>query len=105
MKGEGTMSENDNDEAALMRRALIDELAREVSDGEGNLVVQRELIARALVTMGATCNVAALRELLNRIIGRVPQAAKAKEEPRRLIVRWQGSAGPTPDEPTMPPAP
>jgi hypothetical protein len=93
---------DENSNADLMRRALVDELARETSDGVGNLVVQRDLIARALVDLGVTRNIGALREILNRTIGRPPQAPKAKEEPRRITVRWQGYGGPTPDEPTMP---
>ena len=87
------------DEAALMRRALIEELGRAVSDGEGNLVLQRDLLARALVNLGAhQHNIAALRELLNRTMGRVPTATKLPAPPRHVHVRWMGYGGPNPDD-------
>ncbi|MCC6777557.1 MAG: hypothetical protein IT537_13140 [Hyphomicrobiales bacterium] len=92
------------DEGVLMRQALIEELGRAVSDGEGNLVLQRELLARALVNLGVhQHNIAALRELLDRIMGRVPAAAKPPEPPRHVRVHWMGYGGPNSDD-TAPPA-
>ena len=74
----------------LIRDALVEELQREATDADGIVTTKVRLVARALIDMSIAGDVAALRELQDRIGGK-PLPAVADKQPTRVTFQWKDS--------------
>jgi hypothetical protein len=74
----------------LIRDALLEELQREAVDGDGIMTKKVNLVARALIDMSIAGDVAALKELQDRIGGK-PLPAVADKQPTRVTFQWKDS--------------
>lgn len=81
----------------LMRDALSLELHREANDEDGSAVKKLRLVARKLVDKAIEGDVAAIKEINDRMDGKVPQAVAGAdgEGPVKhlLEVSWKSSGG------------
>jgi hypothetical protein len=76
----------------LIRDALLDELQREAMDADGAVTKKLQLVARTLVDKSIAGDVAALKELQDRIDGKAPPAAAgADKRPARITFQWKDS--------------
>jgi hypothetical protein len=74
----------------LIRDALVEELQREAKDNDGVVTTKVRLVARALIDLSIAGDVAALRELQDRIGGK-PLPAVADKQPTRVTFQWKDS--------------
>ena len=76
----------------LIRDALLEELQREATDADGTATKKLLLVARTLVDKSIAGDVAALKELQDRIDGKPPPAtAGAAKRPTRITFQWKES--------------
>jgi hypothetical protein len=74
----------------LIRDALLEELQREATDADGTAVKKLLLVARTLVDKSIAGDVAALKELQDRIDGKPPPATGgADKRPARITFAWK----------------
>ena len=74
----------------LIRDALVEELQREATDADGIVTTKVRLVARTLIDMSIAGDVAALKELQDRIGGK-PLPAVADKQPTRVTFQWKDS--------------
>jgi hypothetical protein len=72
-----------------MREALDAELRRESDDGDGHKAGVLQLIARKLATKALDGDLAAIKEIFDRIDGRSVTGAPAEEPPRKVVFQWK----------------
>ena len=76
----------------LIRDALLEELQREATDADGTATKKLLLVARTLVDKSIAGDVAALKELQDRIDGKPsPATAGAAKRPARITFQWKDS--------------
>jgi hypothetical protein len=76
----------------LIRDALLEELQRETTDNDGAVTRKLQLVARTLVDKAIAGDVAALKELQDRIDGKPPPAtASADKRPKLVTFQWKDS--------------
>jgi hypothetical protein len=76
----------------LIRDALLEELQRDATDADGTVTTKLQLVARTLVDKSIAGDVAALKELQDRIDGKPPPAnAGADKRPERITFQWKDS--------------
>jgi hypothetical protein len=76
----------------LIRDALLEELQREAMDADGTATKKLLLVARTLVDKSIAGDVAALKELQDRIDGKPPPSnAGADKRPARITFAWKSS--------------
>jgi len=75
-----------------IRAALLEELEREATDADGTMTKKVHLVARMLVDRAIAGDVAAARELQDRIDGKPPPAtAAADKRPKLVTFQWKDS--------------
>ncbi len=76
----------------LIRDAVLEELQREATDADGTVTKKLLLVARTLVDKSIAGDIAALKELQDRIDGKPPPAsAGADKRPARITFQWKDS--------------
>lgn len=72
-----------------MREALAAELRREGDDGDGRKAGILQLIARKLAAKALDGDLAAIREIFDRMDGKPIAAAAAHAPPGNVILQWK----------------
>jgi len=72
-----------------MRDALGAELARASDDGEGNKAGVLQLIARRLAAKALEGDLAAIREIFDRIDGKSVAGSAPEQSPGKLQMQWK----------------
>ena len=76
----------------LIRDALLEELQRETTDADGTATKKLLLVARTLVDKSIAGDVAALKELQDRVDGKpLPATAGAAKRPAKITFAWKDS--------------
>ena len=76
----------------LIRDALLEELQREATDADGTVTKKLLLVARTLVDKSIAGDVAALKELQDRIDGKpLPATSSADKRPAKVTFQWKDS--------------
>jgi hypothetical protein len=88
----GSSARPDRAADKLIRDALLDELQREATDADGTATKKLLLVARTLVDKSIAGDVAALKELQDRIDGKPPPATAGADKRRaRITFQWKDS--------------
>ena len=74
----------------LMREALRASLQREVEDAEGRKARRLDLVVDALVGKAVAGDIAAVREVFDRLGGKPAPGVRPPPEPRKYIISWKG---------------
>ena len=80
---------NSGNPARPMWEALDAELRRESDDGEGAKAAMRQLIARKLAAKALDGDLAAIKEVFDRMDGKSVAGAAADEPPGKVVFEWK----------------
>jgi hypothetical protein len=88
------MSSNDapregGNTARPLRTALDAELARAGEDADGNKAKVSQLIARRLAAKALDGDLAAIREIFDRVEGKATVGSPPDETPAKLVLQWK----------------
>ena len=93
-----TTDQNSNDHPLMspsafvraMRDAFLAALEREVGNPEGRKARNLDLIVDSMVDKAVAGDLAAAREVLDRLVGKPALGVRPPPEPRKYIISWKG---------------